>query len=96
MMHIRRYYTVLAAAADLEGNAAASVALGMRGQEAGTPLASTFPHRAAVIAAGYPCAEDLPDLASDPDPPGARAALREELLRHGLAASAADDVIASL
>ena len=96
-MHLRRYYTTLAAAADLDGSpAAASVALGMRAQIAGTALASDFPHRAELLAAGYPCREDLPDLDADPDPDEARAALREELVRHGLDATAAAEVTAAL
>lgn len=96
-MHLRRYYTILAAAADLEGSpAAASVALGMRNVVAGTALATTFPHRADLIAAGYLCLEDLPDLAADPDPATARTALLEELVRHGLTTSAAADVVAAL
>lgn len=96
-MHARRYYSVLAAAADLEGlAAAASVALGVRASIAGTALAADMPHREALVAAGYPCREDLPDLASDPDPETARAALLDELTRHGLSPSAASDVVAAL
>ncbi len=96
-MHLRRYYTILAAAADLEGNqAAASVAIGMRAAVAGTALPSNFPARSALVAAGYPCVEDLPDIAADPDPADARAALLDELVRHGLAASDAALVTAAL
>lgn len=96
-MHLRRYYSVLAAAADLEGSpAAASVALGLRAAIAGTSHAVDFPHRGDLIAAGYLCLEDLPDLAADPDPDTARTALLEELVRHGLTTSAAGDVVGAL
>ena len=96
-MHLRRYYTTLAAAADLDGSpAAAGVALGMRARIEGTPHDGSFPHREELVAAGYPCREDLPDLASDPDPIGAREALVDELVRHGLSPSAAARVVASL
>jgi len=87
-MHQRRSYTLLAMAADAEGKpAAASAALGLRAQVSGTSLPSDFPHRAAVIAAGYPCVEDLPDRGDDAIP---------ELTLNGLSPTDAADVAAAL
>lgn len=86
-MHLRRYYTLLTMAADADGQAAAaSAVLGLRAAVEGTPLPSTFPHRAAVIAAGYPCVEDLPPAVEAP----------AELALHGLSPTDAADVAAAL
>ena len=95
-MHLRRYYTVLAAAASLEGsNAAASVCLGQRAAYAGTAFPAGFPVEA-LNAAGYERLEDLGDPASDPDPDDARAELRKELRRAGMRAGDVTTVVDAL
>lgn len=96
-MHPRRAYTVMVAAADMEGQrACAGVLLGHRNSLAGTSLAMSVPHRAALVSAGYPCLEDLGDPRTDTDPDDARRALITELVRHGLTGGQARDVVAHL
>lgn len=95
-MHPRRYYTVLAAAALLEGSTAvASVCRGHRSTYAGTAFPVGFPNDA-LNAAGYELLEDFGDPASDPDPEEARAELRSELRRSGLRAADVATVLDAL
>lgn len=76
-MHPRRWRERLRQSAEAEGlRAVASVRLGERNALPGTPLASGFPWRASLVAAGYACVEDLPHPADD-----ARADAERELGR---------------
>lgn len=61
-MHPRRGYERLRQAAEAEGlRAVASVRLGERNAVSGTAIPTNHPARAALVAAGYACTEDLPD-----------------------------------
>ncbi len=65
-MHPRRWRERLRQAAEAEGQRAnASVRRGARDARARAPHPAGLPGRAALLAAGYRCTEDLPDPACE-------------------------------
>lgn len=91
-MHARRWYErQRQAAAGERLRALASVALGQRNALAGTALPAGYPSRAALLAAGYACAEDLPDPTGD-----ALEDARDELARADLLGEDADALLTHL
>lgn len=88
-MHARRWHERLRQSAEAEGlGAVASVRLGNRNAVSGTAIPTTHPSRAALVAAGYACTEDLPDPTAD--------ALDDAQSELGRAGVAGDDLDALL
>lgn len=78
-MHARRWYELQRQAAEGERKCAvASVHKGSRDGVSGTAIPTGYPSRAALVAAGYVCTEDLPDPIEGLDD------VRDELSRAGI------------
>lgn len=91
-MHARRWHERLRQAAAAERmRTIQGVQLGLRNAISGTTFGTTYPSRAALIAAGYGRAEDLPDPTGD-DVDDARA----ELERAGIIGDEADTLLRHL